>query len=174
VNQVSKKKWALIIVMVLIVSLAVPVLFVFRDQGIFFRFSNPAEDYAREKNLPAYLIDKLKPLGYDYYVEPCEKALIDDLSQFGEYASSLSVRAAIYAVMKDGKVTWDEVTTVLEWDTDQDYISDFLEVTKYHTDCTKIDSDGGGIDDFNEIYTYKMNPNDPKDDVAFMKKYLMW
>jgi len=53
-------------------------------------------------------------------------------------------------------------------DTDGDSIHDGLEVLFYHTDPKKIDSDGGGVDDFNEIYTWNLNPNDPNDDIMFL------
>lgn len=49
-------------------------------------------------------------------------------------------------------------------------MSDYLETTKYHTDPHRIDSDGGGIDDFNEIYTYQTDPNDPSDDKEIIEK----
>lgn len=61
-------------------------------------------------------------------------------------------------------------TSLFLVDSDNDYISDGLEVNEYGSDPLKIDTDDGGVDDFNEIYTYDMNPNDPKDDEEFMEK----
>ena len=55
-------------------------------------------------------------------------------------------------------------------DTDGDYVNDYLEVERYRTNHLKIDTDDGGVDDFNEIFTYGMNPNDPNDDEEFMEK----
>jgi hypothetical protein len=139
-------------VLILIGSLACSWLFIYLN-------SNPVEDYAKSKHLPSDIIEKLKPLGYDRQTDYNEKALIDDLAQLGEYINSSSVRFAIDSIVKDGKITADEVYVPHEWDTDHDYVSDFLEITKYHTDPTKMDSFGKGIDDFNAIYAYGLDPH---------------
>lgn len=56
-------------------------------------------------------------------------------------------------------------------DTDSDYITTYLEVFEYKTNPFNEDSDGDGIDDFNEIFTYPhlLNPNDPTDAEEFIK-----
>ena len=149
---------------------AVPILFVFPNGRLVFRFSDPAVDYMQGKGLPQYLIDKLKPLGYDYFLDPLELEIIDEIIQFGDYAETPSVEAALDSIIKDGKVTGEEVYLLLELDTDHDYVSDLFELTEYNTDYASIDSDGGGIDDFNEIFTYELNPNNPQDDREFLKE----
>lgn len=54
-------------------------------------------------------------------------------------------------------------------DSDGDWIDDKVE-TEIGTDPTKIDTDGDGIDDFNEYYTYPhlLNPNNPADAEKFL------
>lgn len=56
-------------------------------------------------------------------------------------------------------------------DTDNDYVTNHLEVFKYKTNPFSADTDGDGIDDFNEIYTYPhlLDPNNPDDAEEFMK-----
>lgn len=167
----TKKKWVVLgIAVVIVVCLAIPALFVFNGAGIFFRFSNPAVDYMKEKSLPESLVNKLEPLASDYSLDHTELVVIDEIAQFGEYVEVPSVGVAVDFVMNDGKVTSDDVGVVLEWDTDNDYVSDYLELSKYHSDHEKIDTDGGGIDDFNELYTYQSNPNDPLDDKTILQK----
>jgi hypothetical protein len=57
-----------------------------------------------------------------------------------------------------------------EADADGDWISDRLEVQVYGTDPHKMDTDGDGIDDFNEIFTYPhlLNPLNPADAKEFL------
>lgn len=74
---------------------------------------------------------------------------------------------------KDGLINWDEKnvyhTDPNNIDTDNDYVRDDLEV-ELGTNPLKIDTDDGGVDDFNELYTYGMDPKNPTDDIEFMKK----
>ena len=44
-------------------------------------------------------------------------------------------------------------------DSDGDGITDWTEINVYHTNPYKIDTSGLGLDDFNAIYTYGINPN---------------
>jgi len=53
-------------------------------------------------------------------------------------------------------------------DEDGDYIPNQKEI-ELGTNPHRIDSDGGGVDDFNEVYTWSLNPNNPKDDEEFIK-----
>ena len=74
----------------------------------------------------------------------------------------------------DGLTNEDELllgTDIINNDSDGDFISDGLEVNKYGSNPLRIDSDDGGLDDFNEIYTYphyKMDPNNPQDDLEII------
>jgi hypothetical protein len=150
----------LIIALVLVVSVAGIALFILRT-------SNPVEDYAKSKQLPPEIIEKLKLL--DANLKPNSyKEMIDELSNIAEFLNTSSVIQIIDSMVKDGKITYEELQQIR--DIDGDYVSNNLEIAEYHTNPMKIDTDGGGVDDFNEIFTYKMNPNDPKDDAAFMKK----
>lgn len=57
-----------------------------------------------------------------------------------------------------------------EADDDGDWVSDRLEFWEYGTNPLKIDTDDGGVDDFNEIFTYPhlLDPLDPTDDQEFL------
>ena len=55
-------------------------------------------------------------------------------------------------------------------DTDCDFLSDRLEVYGFDSNPLKIDSDGGGVDDYNEVYTWCLDPRDPDDDEEFLEK----
>ncbi len=57
--------------------------------------------------------------------------------------------------LKDtAKKSWDGKV-----DSDGDGISDDDEINKYHTDPHKADTDGDGLNDFQEIYVYRTDPN---------------
>jgi hypothetical protein len=49
-------------------------------------------------------------------------------------------------------------------DSDADGLSDWDEANVYHTDQLKADTDGGGVNDFHEIFTYGLNPSNAADD----------
>ena len=53
-------------------------------------------------------------------------------------------------------------------DSDGDWVSDRLEYNQYGTNPLLIDTDGGGVDDFNEIFIYDMNPLSSVDDADFL------
>jgi hypothetical protein len=128
---------------------------------------NPAVTYMQEQNLSKALIEKLAVLGNDRELNGSDRALLETIAKLGDYNSSSSVLAAVDAIMSNGHVDWlNESFIIIQWDSDGDCVSDYLETTQYHTNITAIDTDGGGIDDFNEIYTYQTNPNDAKDDLT--------
>jgi hypothetical protein len=62
----------------------------------------------------------------------------------------------------DGLTDFQELsiyhTNPLYWDTDHDVLSDFVEVTRYKTDPTNKDSDGDGLDDNVELLDYQTDP----------------
>jgi len=53
-------------------------------------------------------------------------------------------------------------------DADGDWVSDRLEYNQYETNPLLIDTDGGGVDDFNEIFIYDMDPLSAVDDAEFL------
>ena len=57
------------------------------------------------------------------------------------------------------KRSWDG-----KLDSDGDGISDDNEINKYHTDPHKADTDGDGLNDFQEIFFYRTDPNKPDTD----------
>jgi len=57
------------------------------------------------------------------------------------------------------KKSWDG-----KIDSDGDGISDDDEINKYHTDPHKADTDGDGLTDFQEIFIYRTDPNKPDTD----------
>ncbi len=57
------------------------------------------------------------------------------------------------------KKSWDG-----KLDSDGDGISDDDEINKYHTDPHKADTDGDGLNDFQEIFVYRTDPNKPDTD----------
>ncbi len=59
-------------------------------------------------------------------------------------------------------------TDPLNRDSDGDYVMDGIEV-RNGTNPLKMDTDGDGIDDFNELFTYNMDPTDPADCLEFMQ-----
>ena len=62
-------------------------------------------------------------------------------------------------------------TDPLEIDADGDYISDAIEIIVLKTNYQKIDSDGDGFDDFNEVYTWSLDPNNPEDGAQFFLQF---
>ncbi|UCH02800.1 MAG: transglutaminase domain-containing protein [Candidatus Bathyarchaeota archaeon] len=134
--------------------------------------TNPVEEYAMEKNIPATIMEILKPLGNDSNTDWRVFDVLDAVSELGEYANSSSVESVIGSAVEDGTIS-DEEHTRITLDIDGDYVSTELEMDRYKTNPTEIDTDGGGMDDFNELVTYPhygMNPNDPQDDAEFMER----
>lgn len=72
-----------------------------------------------------------------------------------------------------GESNWKmiEKITVSTRDRDRDWISDRLEL-ELGTDPFNLDTDGDGIDDFNELYVYPhlLDPLDPSDVQEFLEK----
>ncbi len=116
---------------------------------------NPVEIYA--SGLPQNVIEKLKPLGTNGVLKTSELNLIFALQRIQNYTSSAVVTSALDSILADGSANDNEVAAF--GDLDHDYISNTLEVEKCHTDPTKLDTSGLGIDDFNAIFTYNLNPN---------------
>jgi hypothetical protein len=52
-------------------------------------------------------------------------------------------------------------------DTDGDGINDYDEIFKYHTNPIKADSDDDGINDYDEIFVYNLDPNKPNPNVSY-------
>ena len=131
---------------------------------------HPVEEYARSKNLPKDTIEKLKPLDKDHRMDYYEIAVVDELALLnsGGHINSPVVHSVLDSIVKDGTATAEEM--FLMQDPDRDYVTTRLEMTQHHTNPTKVDSDGGGIDDFNEPYTYQSDPNNPADDKTIIEK----
>ena len=108
-------------------------------------------------SLPQNIIEKLKPLGTNGLLNTSALNLIFALQRIQNYTSSAVVTSALDSILADGSVNDNEVAVF--GDLDHDYISNTLEVEKCHTDPTKLDTSGLGIDDFNAIFTYNLNPN---------------
>lgn len=117
--------------------------------------NNPIEMLAA--GLPPNIIEKLKPLGEHRLLNNSDLNLIFSLLSLQGYANSSTVANALDAVLADGGVSDDEVAAFQ--DIDHDYVSNVLEIERYHTDPTKLDTSGLGIDDFNAIFTYNLNQN---------------
>ncbi len=122
---------------------------------------NPVDAYA--SNLPPNIIQKLKPLGNkgylnQGYLNQSERDLISSLEDLHEYVNSSAVADALDVILWDGGVTDSEVAAFR--DLDHDFITNTLEIEKYHTDPTRVDTSGLGIDDFNAVFMYGLDPND--------------
>jgi hypothetical protein len=117
--------------------------------------NNPIEIYA--SSLPPEIVEKLKPLGNNRSLNTSDLNLIFTLGRLQSYANSSTVVNTLDVILSDGGVSDDEVAAFQ--DLDHDYISNALEIERYKTDPTKMDTSGLGIDDFNAIFTYGLDPN---------------
>ncbi len=107
--------------------------------------------------LPQSVIQKLKPLETNGKLNNSALNLIFALQRVQNYTNSPVVTNALDSILADGGVNDNEVSSF--GDLDHDYISNTLEVDKYHTDPTKTDTSGLGVDDFNAIFTYGLDAN---------------
>jgi hypothetical protein len=107
--------------------------------------------------LPQNIIEKLKPIGTNGFLNNSALNLVFALQLIKNYTNSAVVANALDSILADGSVNDNEVAAF--GDLDHDYISNRLEVEKYHTDPTKADTSSLGIDDFNAIFTYGLDPN---------------
>jgi hypothetical protein len=169
----SKRRLVIELVLVLVASVFLLSVMDFDDDGLyniqkFFNY-NPVVEYALSKELPSELVERLRPLG-TYNMDDFEKGTINELSNLGQDIHHSLVSSAIDSILEDEKIDSGELcSVVMDWD--GDYIRNDWEVNEYGTDPFLIDSDGGGMDDFNEIYTYpiyNMNPKNPEDDTEFI------
>lgn len=124
-------------------------------------FGTPVQDYARSKGLSTDIVNMLKPLDNDHQMDANEKALVDELALVGKYLSSQDtslIRSTLGNILKDGKVTGNELITMM--DPDHDYVTTKEEIIN-GTDPTKVDSFGTGLDDFSLKYTYGIDTHNP-------------
>ncbi len=128
----------------------------------------PVEAYAQSQNMPTEITKKLSPLDLDGSMDGNELELVNALRELGSHVNSTLVFSVLDAIVCDGSISSSDLLKV--HDVDNDYVANFLEISEYDSNPTKIDSDSGGLDDFNEIYTYAMNPNNPTDDLEFLQK----
>ncbi len=124
---------------------------------------NPVVKYAREKNLPPEIIKKLKLIDNKNGLYTIELEVVDELVDLGEYRNTPQAESAFDSMIEDGEITYEEWQGFL--DLDRDWVRNSLDPNPI-----KVDADGGGLDDFNEIYTYDLNPNNPEDDKELIAK----
>jgi len=124
-------------------------------------------EYAISRGLLSEIIEQLEPLDNDKVLDEYERKTIDELSKLDEYSFTPYIKLQLDSVVEDGEISereyWGFYHKLRDWD--GDYVSNELDPNPI-----EIDADGGGMDDFNEIYTWEMDPNDPNDDKEFMKK----
>ena len=131
--------------------------------------ANPVVAYAVEKNISGYYLEELNLLQYNKGLLNYTKHIIDELTVLKDYLNSSCVLSAFNsAIGKMEKGNFSYVDMLNFEDVDGDFIPNRVELQIYHTDPAKIDSDGGGVDDFNEILTYNLDPNNPQDDANFI------
>ncbi len=127
--------------------------------------NNPIDMYLDE-TWPPQIIERLRPLGNKGHLNQSDFSLLYALERLQTFANGSIVKTylnssivenALDAILTDGTVTDGEVAAFL--DLDHDYISNVYEVERYKTDPTKMDTSGLGIDDFNAIFTYSLDPN---------------
>ena len=131
--------------------------------------NNVVAEYVEKHNydLPPDVIEILEPLG-ENQLNGLEIDTIIELDKLGEYVNTPLVKFVISSLVEDGNISISEFNLVL--DIDNDYVSNDLELRIYETNPAKLDTDDGGVDDFNEIFTYEMNATNPEDDADFMER----
>ena len=104
------------------------------DNGLDPLKPNPVYTYLKKKNsLEVYKL--FKPLENDSKLDNDEKALIEYYLSLGDYKNNEFVLSLLKMIVKDGRVTPDELNKFMDWD--EDKLENLKEVKEYGTDPFK-------------------------------------
>ena len=118
---------------------------------------------AKRSGLSEDIITKIQPLEDEAFYS----SIVVEIAKMENYSAADLIHKQLDIIVEDGKITNSELNLLR--DLDDDYVINDIEIEK-NTNPLDAYTSGTILDDFNALYTFEVDPNNPKEVDELLKR----